>query len=92
MVTRGFKRNTHWKEIKAKVEGIMGGSRVTYGGVKVIGQMASFAIIRFDEYEHKQDFKRWLRTNGEEVTKEGGIWLEKRLTKTQGHGKGRWER
>ena len=43
--------------------------------------MASFAIIRFDEYEHKQDFKRWLRTNGEEVTKEGGIWFGENVVK-----------
>ena len=81
MVTRGFKRNTHWKEIKTKVEGIMGVSGVTYGGVKVIGQMSSFAIIRFDKYEHKQDFKRWLRTNGEDVTKEGGIWFGENVDK-----------
>jgi hypothetical protein len=51
MVARGFKRNTYWKEINSKVEEVMGKSRVTNGGVKVIGQMASFAIIRFDEYE-----------------------------------------
>ena len=49
----GFKRNTYWKEIKSKVEEMMGESRVTNGGVKVIGQIASFVIVRFDPYENK---------------------------------------
>jgi hypothetical protein len=75
MVARGFKRNTYWKEIKSKVEEVMGKSRVTNGGVKVIGQMASFAIIRFDSYENKQEFKHWLQTHGEEVKRERGIWF-----------------
>ena len=57
MVARGFKRNTPWKEIKATVEAVMEASRVTYGWVKVIGQMASFAIIRFEEEENKKAFK-----------------------------------
>ena len=52
----------------------MGVSRVTNGGVKVIGQ-----IIRFDEYENEQEFKRWLRTNGEEVKREGRIWFGENL-------------
>ena len=52
IVTRGLKRYTYWKEIKTEVDAIMGVSGVTNGGVKVIGQMLSFAIIRFDEYEH----------------------------------------
>ena len=59
---------------------------VTYGGVKVIGHMASFAIIRFDAYENKQDFKRWLQKYGEEVKKESG--LERMWIRTQGHGNG----
>ena len=81
MVARGFKRNTHWKEIKSKVEEVMGKSGVTNGGVKVIGQMASFAIIRFDAYENKQEFKRWLQTYGEEVKRERGIWFGENVDK-----------
>ena len=56
-------------------------SRVTNGGVKVIGQMASFAIIRFDTYENKQEFKRWLQTHGEEVKKERGLWFGENVDK-----------
>ena len=81
MVARGFKRNTHWKEIKSKVEEVMGKSGVTNGGVKVIGQMASFAIIRFDAYENKQEFKRWLQTYGEQVKRERGIWFGENVDK-----------
>ena len=53
----------------------MGKSMVNNGGVKVIGQMASLAIIRFEAYENKQEFKRWLQTYGEEVSKERRIWF-----------------
>ena len=81
MVARGFKRNTYWKEIKSKVEGVMGKSKVTNGGVKVIGQMASFAIIRFDEYENKQEFKLWLQAHGEEVKNEQGLWFGENVDK-----------
>ena len=65
---------------------------MTNSGVKVIGQMASFAMIRSDEYQNKQEIKFWLRTNGEEVKKEGGSGLEKIFTRMQGHEKGRSER
>ena len=75
MIARGFKRNTFWKEIKSKVEETMSVSRVANGGVKVIGQMASFAVIRFDTYDDKQQFKRWLQTYGEDTKKERGIWF-----------------
>jgi hypothetical protein len=81
MVARGFKRNTYWKTIKSEVEEVMGESRVTNGGVKVIGQMASFAIIRFDEHENKQQFKRWLQANGEEVKTRKGIWFGENIDK-----------
>ena len=81
MVARGFKRNTYWKEIKSKVEGVLGESKVTNGGVKVIGQMASFAIIRFEEYENKQQFKLWLQTSGAERIKEQGIWFGENIDK-----------
>jgi hypothetical protein len=81
MVASGFERNTYWKEIKAKVEDVMGRSRVTYGGVKVIGQMASFAIIRFDTPENKRQFKWWLQTHGEEVKKEKEIWFGENIDK-----------
>ena len=50
-------------------------SRVKNGGVNVIGQMASFAIIRFDTYGNKQEFKRWLQTYGKEVKREKGMWF-----------------
>ena len=43
--------------------------------VKVIGQMASFAIIRFDEQKHKRDFKHWLEAHGGEVKAAKGIWF-----------------
>ena len=56
-------------------------SRVTNGGVKVIGQMASFAIIRFDAYWNKLEFKRWLQTYGEEMTGESGIWFGENMDK-----------
>ena len=56
-----------------KEEETMKVSNVAYGGVKVIGHMSSFAIVRFDTYEDKQQFKRWLETYGEEVKKERGI-------------------
>jgi hypothetical protein len=81
MVARGLKRNTHWKEIKSKVEEVMGKLRVTNGGVKVIGQMASFAIIRLDAYENKKEFKRWLQTYGEEVKRERGMWFGENVDK-----------
>lgn len=45
MVARGFKRNTHWKGVKAKVEKVMGTSNVAYKRVKVIGHVVSFAVI-----------------------------------------------
>ena len=50
-------------------------SRVPNKGVKVIGQMASFAIIRFDTYENKRDFEHWLKTHGDEVKKEREMWF-----------------
>ena len=50
-------------------------SKVTFGGAKVISHMASFAIVRFDTYEDKQQFKSWFKTSGEEVKKERGIWF-----------------
>ena len=61
--------------------GVMGKSKVTNGGVKVIGQMASFAIIRFGEYENKQEFKLWLQTHGEEVKNEQGLWFGENVDK-----------
>ena len=57
MVARCFERNTYWKEIKTKVEDVTGRSGVTYGEVKVIGQMASFAIIPFVTPENQRQFK-----------------------------------
>ena len=81
MVARGFKRNTYWNEIKLRVEEVMGLSRVMNNGVKVIGEMASFAIIRFDKYENKHEFKRWLGTHGEEVKEHRGIWFGDNIDK-----------
>ena len=75
MVTQGFRRNTFWKNIKSKMEEIIGTSRVTSGGVNVIGQMACSAIIRFDTYENKREFKHWLQTYGQEVKRRRGMWL-----------------
>ena len=51
MVARGFIRNTYWKEIKEKVEDVMGESGIAYNRVRVIGEKSSFAIIKFDQYE-----------------------------------------
>ena len=91
-VAMRFKRNTHWKNIKSKVEEVMGKSRVTNGGVNVIGQMASFAIIRFDAYENKHEFKQWLQTYGEEVKRKRGIWVGYNVDKDARARKGRWGR
>ena len=49
MIARGFNRNTYWKEIKEKVEEVMGLSVIKYIMVKVIGEKTSFAIIKFDK-------------------------------------------
>ena len=54
MISRGFDRNTYWKEIKWNVEEVMEVSGITYNRVKVIGEKASFVIIKFDQYESKQ--------------------------------------
>ena len=51
----------------------MNGSEVPYRRVNVINEKASFGIIQFDEYEHKQDFKQCLATNGKEVKKKTGL-------------------
>ena len=75
MVARGFDRNTYWKEIKEKVEEVMGKSGITYNRVRVIGEKSSFAIIRFDQYENKQEFKKWLAEHGKEVKGEKGMWF-----------------
>ena len=81
MVARGFGRNTHWKKIKEKVVEVMGESRVTHGRVQIIGQMASFAIIESEEFEQKQEFKRWLETNGARVKDVAGIWFGDNINK-----------
>ena len=75
MIARGFNRNTYWKDIKARVEDVLGVSNITYERVKVIGEKASFAIIKFDKYETKQEFKKWLSWNGKEVKQERGMWF-----------------
>ena len=38
----------------------MNKTEVAYNRVQVIGEMSSFAFVKFDAYEHKQAFKRWL--------------------------------
>jgi hypothetical protein len=73
MIARGFNRNTYWKDIKARVEEVLGISSITYERVKVIGEKASFAIIKFDKYETKQEFKKWLSWHGKEVKQERGM-------------------
>ena len=75
MIARGFDRNTYWKEIKQKVEEVMGVAGITYSRVKVIGEKASFAIIKFEQYESKQEFKKWLSQHGEEVRRERWMWF-----------------
>ena len=67
MIVRGFRRNTYWKEIKTRVEELLGLSGMMYKGMKVIGEKTSFAIIKFDQYQNKLDFKKWLSWNGKEV-------------------------
>ena len=59
----------------------MGTSGVTDGGVEVIGQLASTSIIRFDTYENKREFKRWLQTYEEEVKSERGRWFGDKVDK-----------
>ena len=56
-------------------------SGVTYTQVRVIGQMASFAIVIFDGYEKKQELKRWLGTHGDEIKTERGVWFGENLDK-----------
>ena len=75
MIARGFYRNTYWKEIKEKVEEVMGVSTIIYKKVKVIGERTSFAIIQFDSYENKLEFKKWLSWHGKEVKRERGMWF-----------------
>ena len=75
MVARGFARNTKWKSIKAAVEKVMNKTGVAYSRVQVIGEMNSFAFIKFDAYEHKQAFKRWLEQYGDVVKQEKGVWF-----------------
>ena len=75
MIARGFDRNTYWKEIKEKVEEVIEVSGITYDRVKVIGEKASFAIINFDHYESKKEFKKWLSRHGEEVKRERWMWF-----------------
>ena len=53
----------------------MGVSEIKYNMVKVIGEKTSFAIIKFDQYEQKQEFKKWLSWHGKEVKRERGIWF-----------------
>ena len=54
----------------------MRASEVQYRHVQVIGQMASFAIIQFDEHVDKQKL-----TYGDEVKTERGIWFEENIDK-----------
>ena len=75
MIARGFDRNTYWKEIKGKVEEVLDVSGIRYNKVKVIGEKASFAIIKFDQYESKQEFKKWLSRHGDEVRRERWMWF-----------------
>ena len=81
MVARGFRWNTNWKEIKGRVEEVMEESGVAYGRVQVIGQRASFAFIRFDDYANKQEFKYWLKTHGKGVKEAKGIWFGDNIDK-----------
>ena len=81
MIAKGFKYNTHWKEIKAKTEEVMGVSEMSYGRIKVIGENASSAIIQFDNYDDKQQFKRWLGKYGSEVKKDRGMWFGDNIDK-----------
>ena len=75
MVARGFARNTKRKDIKAAVEEVINITEVAYNRVQVIGEMNSFAFVKFDAYEHKQAFKRWLEQYGDVVKQERGIWF-----------------
>ena len=81
MVARGFERNTKWTIIKDAVEKVMNKSGVTFHRVQVIGQKNSFAFIKFETYEHKQGFKRWLEQWGDGVKEERGIWFGDNLDK-----------
>lgn len=61
----------------------MGISGVTYTQVRVVGQMASLAIVIFDGYEKKQELKRWLGTHGEEMKTQRGVWFGENLDKEE---------
>ena len=56
-------------------------SNIKYDRVKVIGEVASFAIIRFNDYEQKRDFKMWLVSYSEDVKNEKGIWFGDNIDK-----------
>ena len=55
------------------VEEVMGVPGITYNWVKAIGEKASLAINKFDQYEKEQEFKKWLSRHGEEVRRE--LWM-----------------
>ena len=75
MVLKGFPRNTHWKEIKAKGEALMNESGVEYKFVRVIGAMSSFCIVVFKDNQEKRRFKGWLIDNGRRVYSEERLWF-----------------
>ena len=80
---RGFGLNTYWKEIKEKVEEVMGESGISYNRVRVLGEKSSFAIITFDKYENKQDFKKWLSNQGKAFKVEKGMWFGDNVDKKE---------
>ena len=75
MVARGFKYYTHWKEIKSRVEDVMGVSEVAYGQVKVIGERSPSAIYKSSDYGKETGFKLWLGRYVDEEKKRG-IWFK----------------
>jgi hypothetical protein len=81
MVAKGFARNTPWKKIKGVVEEAMNKSGVSYERAQVIGLMNSFAFVKFETYEQKQAFKRWLEQWGGVVKQEKGGWFGDNVNK-----------
>ena len=72
---------TKWINIKAVVEEVMTKSGVSYDRIQLIGQVASFAFIKFETYGHKQAFKRWLEQWGSAIKQERGVWFGDNVSK-----------
>ena len=75
MVVRWFQRNSNWKDIKNKTEHTMNRTGKAYERVSVIGQIASFAIVKFADFDGKRVFKEWLSQHGAEVKDATGLWF-----------------